>query len=75
MIKNYFLIDKKRYGKNLIMFCRTIKGVFCYDHDKIYDKHIDHLDSLDCWHKYGRYTKTYGIPYPMNLDCENILEY
>ena len=44
MIKNYFLIDKRRYGKNLIMFCRTIRGVFCYDHDKLYDKHIDHLD-------------------------------
>ena len=74
MIKNDFLLDKNKYGKELIMFCRTSDGVYIYDHDKLYNKHIEHLLSLPCWKKYGRYTKTYGIPYPMNLDCVNINE-
>ena len=73
MIKNYFLLDKKKYGKKLIMLCRTSEGVFRYDHDEMYNKHINHLYSLPCWNEYGRYTKTYGIPHVMSSDCTKII--
>ena len=69
MIKNYFVLSESNYGKNLIMFCKTSDGVYGYNHDKLYDKHINHLKTLDCWNKYKRYTKAFGIPHPFSLDC------
>lgn len=51
------------------MFCKTLDGVYAYNHDRVYDNHIKHLETLDCWGKYKRYTKTFGIPHPFCLDC------
>ena len=69
IVKDYFVLSESRYGKNLIMFCKTLDGVYAYNHDKVYDAHIKHLKTLDCWGKYKRYTKTFGIPHPFCLDC------
>jgi hypothetical protein len=51
------------------MFCKTLDGIYAYNHDKVYDAHIKHLETLDCWNKYKRYTKTFGIPHRFYLDC------
>jgi len=73
MIKNYFILDQKYFGHQLVMFCKTVNGVYVYDHDKLYKKHIKHLQTLDCWKKEKRYTKTFGIPNYMYDDCESLL--
>ena len=53
-----FVIRKTLIGKNTIITFTTNKGdKVSYNHDKVYDNHIKHLETLDCWGKYKRYTK------------------
>ena len=58
-----FVIRKSLIGKNVVITFTNKKGNECtYNHDDVYNKNKDLLDSMNCFIKYKSYTATNNLP-------------
>ncbi len=57
-----FVIRKSLIGTNTIVTFETKKGKFSYDHDAVYSANQEHLETMDCFQKYGNYTNSNNLP-------------
>ena len=58
-----FVIRKSLIGKNVVITFTNKKGDECtYNHDDVYNKNKDLLDSMNCFIKYKSYTATNNLP-------------
>ena len=58
-----FVIRKSLIGTNTIVTFTNKKDVtYSYDHDAVYSANQEHLETMDCFQKYGNYTNTNNLP-------------
>ena len=58
-----FVIRKSLIGKNVVIPFTNKKGDECtYNHDDVYNKNKELLDSMNCFNKYKSYTATNNLP-------------
>ena len=58
-----FVIRKSLIGTNTIVTFTNKKNVtYSYDHDAVYSANQEHLETMECFQKYGNYTNSNNIP-------------
>ena len=58
-----FVIRKSLIGTNTIVTFTNKKDVtYSYDHDAVYSANQEHLETMDCFQKYGNYTNSSNLP-------------
>lgn len=58
-----FKIAKKLIGEGVTVKVENKEGItFTYEHDAVYKKNKARFDAMNCFNKYGIYTKTKGFP-------------
>ena len=58
-----FVIRKSLIGTNTIVTFTNKKDVtYSYDHDAVYSANQEHLETMDCFQKYGNYTNSNNLP-------------
>ena len=58
-----FVIRKSLIGKNVVITFTNKKGKKCvYNHDDVYNKNKQLLNSMNCFNKYKSYTATNNLP-------------
>jgi len=58
-----FVIRKSLIGTNTIVTFTNKKDVtYSYDHDAVYSGNQEHLETMDCFQKYGNYTNSNNLP-------------
>ena len=58
-----FVIRKSLIGTNTIVTFTNKKNVtYSYDHDAVYSANQEHLETMDCFQKYGNYTNSSNLP-------------
>jgi len=58
-----FVIRKSLIGTNTIVTFTNKKNVtYSYDHDAVYSANQEHLETMDCFQKYGNYTNSNNLP-------------
>lgn len=58
-----FKIAKKLIGEGITVKVENKDGkTFSYEHDAVYKKNKARFDAMNCFNKYGIYTKTAGWP-------------
>ena len=58
-----FVIRKSLIGTNTIVTFTNKKDVtFSYDHDAVYSANQEHLETMECFQKYGNYTNSNNLP-------------
>ena len=58
-----FVIRKSLIGTNTIITFTNKKDVtYSYDHDAVYSANQEHLETMECFQKYGNYTNSSNLP-------------
>ena len=58
-----FVMRKSLIGTNaIITFTNKKNETYTYDHDAVYSANQQHLESMECWHKYSNYTNSNNLP-------------
>ena len=58
-----FVIRKSLIGTNTIVTFTNKKDVtYSYDHDAVYSANQEHLETMNCFQKYGNYTNSNNLP-------------
>jgi hypothetical protein len=58
-----FVIRKSLIGTNTIVTFTNKKNVtYSYDHDAVYSANQEHLETMECFQKYGNYTNSNNLP-------------
>ena len=58
-----FVIRKSLIGTNTIVTFTNKKNVtYSYDHDEVYSANQEHLETMECFQKYGNYTNSNNLP-------------
>ena len=58
-----FVIRKSLIGTNTIITFTNKKDVtYSYDHDAVYSANQEHLETMECFQKYGNYTNSNNLP-------------
>jgi len=58
-----FVIRKSLIGTNTIITFTNKKDVtYSYDHDAVYSANQEHLETMECFNKYGNYTNSNNLP-------------
>ena len=58
-----FVIRKTLIGTNTIITFTNKKDVtYSYDHDAVYSANQEHLETMECFQKYGNYTNSSNLP-------------
>ena len=58
-----FVIRKTLIGTNTIVTFTNKKDVtYSYDHDAVYSANQEHLETMECFQKYGNYTNSSNLP-------------
>ena len=58
-----FVIRKSLIGKHTVITFVNKKGdSITYDHDEVYNRNKERIDSMECFKKYKSYTNTNNIP-------------
>jgi hypothetical protein len=58
-----FVIRKSLIGTNTIVTFTNKKDVtYSYDHDAVYSANQEHLETMECFQKYGNYTNSNNLP-------------
>jgi hypothetical protein len=58
-----FVIRKSLIGTNTIVTFTNKKDVtYSYDHDAVYSANQEHLETMECFQKYGNYTNSSNLP-------------
>ena len=58
-----FVIRKSLIGTNTIVTFTNKKDVtYSYDHDAVYSANQGHLETMECFQKYGNYTNSNNLP-------------
>ncbi len=58
-----FVIRKSLIGTNTIITFTNKKDVtYSYDHDAVYSANQEHLETMECFNKYGNYTNSSNLP-------------
>ena len=58
-----FVIRKTLIGTNTIVTFTNKKNVtYSYDHDAVYSANQEHLETMECFQKYGNYTNSNNLP-------------
>jgi len=58
-----FVIRKSLIGTNtIITFTNKKDQTFSYDHDAVYSANQEHLETMECFQKYGNYTNSNNLP-------------
>ena len=58
-----FVIRKSLIGTNTIVTFTNKKNVtYSYDHDAVYSANQEHLETMECFQKYGNYTNSSNLP-------------
>ena len=58
-----FVIRKSLIGTNTIVTFTNKKDVtYSYDHDAVYSANQEHLETMECFNKYGNYTNSSNLP-------------
>lgn len=58
-----FVIRKSLIGTNTIITFTNKKNVtYSYDHDAVYSANQEHLETMECFQKYGNYTNSNNLP-------------
>ena len=58
-----FVIRKSLISTNTIVTFTNKKDVtYSYDHDAVYSANQEHLETMDCFQKYGNYTNSNNLP-------------
>jgi len=63
IITKRFVIRKSLVGTNTIITFTNKKDVtYSYDHDAVYSANQEHLETMECFNKYGNYTNSNNLP-------------
>ena len=63
IITKRFVIRKTLIGTNTIVTFTNKKDVtYSYDHDAVYSANQEHLETMECFQKYGNYTNSSNLP-------------
>ena len=63
IITKRFVIRKTLIGTNTIVTFTNKKDVtYSYDHDAVYSANQEHLETMECFQKYGNYTNSNNLP-------------
>lgn len=63
IITKRFVIRKSLVGTNTIITFTNKKDVtYSYDHDAVYSANQEHLETMECFNKYGNYTNSSNLP-------------
>lgn len=58
-----FVIRKSLIGTNTTITFTNKKNVtYSYDHDAVYSANQEHLETMECFQKYGNYTNSNNLP-------------
>lgn len=58
-----FVIRKSLIGTNtIITFTNKKDQTYSYDHDAVYSANQEHLETMECFQKYGNYTNSNNLP-------------
>ena len=63
IITKRFVIRKSLVGTNTIITFTNKKDItYTYDHDAVYSSNQEHLETMECFQKYGNYTNSSNLP-------------
>ncbi len=61
--KKRFVVSKSLIGKGVEITFTNKKGeTFTYNHDEVYAKNQEKLETMECFQKYGNYTNSNNLP-------------